>query len=360
MKKSFLGSLALSFALAGATADADDLKVITWNVAGAERDAAQVAQSVTDMSAELGDFDIVVLQEVISADQVEAAANALGMTHWAISDFSPPISITNFAFASLEVAVISNMPMTAVGEWDITGAGPNGDNFPPRTSNAATLSQELPISVGLSTAPRRGFLRVDLEDGPTVYAVHWKSSRGDGCKPADLDNALQREDQARGLALDAAGAISAGRSIILAGDFNIQAPGRDARVGTTLMEDCTPSGGSCASCGVGGKDGYDDSLDILTDLAGARILSEDIKGTFISFPTNGAIDHIIVAGPGADDFGVASAPTVSGSNFHGSDHKPVFAIATGSTSPGSTSDRAKTLILEIEARLEELKSLIEQ
>ena len=95
---------------------------------------------------------------------------------------------------------------------------------------------------------------------------------------------------------------SAGRSLIVAGDFNIQAPGRVLRVGTDPGEDCAPTSGTCDGlCGPGGRDGYDDSIALLLGIDdSARLLSGELGSTYVArhFP-GGAIDHLLVAGPEA-------------------------------------------------------------
>jgi hypothetical protein len=176
--------------------------------------------------------------------------------------------------------------------------------------------------------PWRGFLRVDLANGWSVYAVHWKSSRGENCTAKDLENARQREIQAEGLAEDATQALAAGRTVIVAGDFNIQAPGRVARVGTDPKVDCAPSDGRCEGiCGEGGLDGYDDSIALLLAIdPSARLLSGALDSTYIlrHYP-GGAIDHLLVAGPGAHGFTEAQVPPVNGERWLGSDHRAVYA-----------------------------------
>ncbi|ETX12922.1 hypothetical protein OCH239_15400 [Roseivivax halodurans JCM 10272] len=233
------------------TAAAQDLSVITWNIGGAERDAEAVATSAAAMLDEVGPADILILQEVIDSAQVEAVADATGLGHWVISDFSPPEDVTNTPFASLEVAILSATPIVSAAEWDITGPAANGDNFPPRPSSTSVLTEELAIGIGLNTAPARGFLRASVESGPVVCAGHWKSSRGQSCNAEDLGNALQREDQARGLASDALSFVEGGQTVIIGGDFNIRAPGRALRVGTSLQEDCMPTGSCEGVCGAG-------------------------------------------------------------------------------------------------------------
>ena len=279
MIRQFVTTIILACSVAAP--NADELKVITWNVAGAERDADAIAESVQTMLAEVGPADILILQEVTAQEQVQAISDFVGMPHWVISDFSPPESITNNPFASLEVAIVSSEPLARAAEWDVTGQAPKGDNFPPRPSSAGTLTEELEIKIGLEASPRRGFLRAEISGGPVVYAVHWKSSRGEWCNNEDLGNALQREDQARGLAEDAAQLLDDGHNLIIGGDFNIQAPGRALRVGTTLQEDCNPQGTCSGVCGAGDLDGYDDSLSVLLDLPSAEILSADLDATFV-------------------------------------------------------------------------------
>ena len=121
--------------------------------------------------------------------------------------------------------------------------------------------------------------------------------------------------------------LSAGRSLIVAGDFNIQAPGRVLRVGTDPLEDCAPTSGTCDGlCGPGGRDGYDDSITRLLGIdESARLLSGALGSTYVArhFP-GGAIDHLLVAGPEAEGFGEASTPPVSGRRWQGSDHRPVL------------------------------------
>ncbi|MCF7993383.1 MAG: endonuclease/exonuclease/phosphatase family protein [Chromatiaceae bacterium] len=207
---------------------ADGLRLMTWNVEGGEQPPNVIAGRVAQALAEVGAVDVLVLQEVVAEEQVRAAAEAGGFAHWAMSDFSPPMRITDAWWKSLEVAILSRVPIESAAEWDLTGRKPTGDGHPPRSSAAGVPSRELRVDVDTGDpAPSRGFLRADLENGLSVYAVHWKSSRGEDCTADDRENARRREVQAAGLAADAAGVLAAGRSLVVAGDFNIQAPGRD-------------------------------------------------------------------------------------------------------------------------------------
>ncbi|MGD8275763.1 MAG: endonuclease/exonuclease/phosphatase family protein, partial [Thiohalocapsa sp.] len=330
---------------------------------GGQADAATLGDRARLTKESVGPVDVLVLEEVISEEQVEAVADAMGLDHYAISDFSPPPEITGAWFASLEVAVISRLPIEGAAEWDTTGREPFGDTFGPRLSTEGIEPELLVLDVEFGeTRPSRGFLRVDLEGGWSVYAVHWKSSRGESCNAADLDNARQREDQAAGLLLDATRVLQDGRNVIVAGDYNIQAPGRVLRVGTDVGEDCVPMGSCEGVCGPEGKDGYDDSIHrLLTVNSSARLLSEALDETFVarSFP-GGAIDHILVAGTMAEAFDAATTPSFSGELYFGSDHRPVLAtVMLGGEEEEGPEERIRRLIGEIRDRLSDIEGMLE-
>lgn len=336
---------------------------MTWNIFGGEQSAAALEANARAAAEDLGPLDVVAVQEVISEEQVAAIARGLGLEHWVISDFSPPVDITGAWFRSLEVAVISRLPLTAAAEWDTTGREPHGDDFPPRVSDEAVPVEETPINITFGEeVPSRGFLRADLGDTWSVYTGHWKSSRGESCNAADLANAQQREDQARGFAQDMARVIQTGRTVVVAGDYNIQAPGRALRVGTDPEVDCQPAGSCDGVCGVNAEDGYDDSMHLLlsADLS-TRLLSAELDETFIeSFFPGGAIDHLLVAGELAPDFEMASTPSVEGNRFFGSDHRPVLAtVSVGPTEPETNETRLRELLSEIMDRLVEMEALLE-
>ena len=326
MKSSMIlfAAIVLWTGLVAGPATAEAPKVVTWNINGGEQDEDILAGHALDMMLDIGDFDIIVLQEVISLEQVARIAEKIGFEHWAISDFSPPVEITEKWFASLEVAVLSRTPFVKVSEWDTTGKLPNGDAYDPRSSDPDVPTESLDLGLTISDAerPSRGFLRVDFADGLSVYATHWKSS-GNANGDDDLENAAKRENNARGIAKDASDLLASGRSILVAGNFNIQPIGKHVRVGTDVTVDCTPSLGNCGS---GGLDGYDDSMKIVSDIGnGFRLLSADIAPTYLAGDFGpGAIDHIFVAGPLAPDSAVASTISIAEDRYFGSDHAPVF------------------------------------
>ncbi len=153
--------------------------------------------------------------------------------------------------------------------------------------------------------------------------------------------------------------LGTGGSVIVGGDFNIQAPGRVPRVGSDPLMDCAPEGSCDGVCGPDAADGYDDSISILLGgLDGARLLRRTCRRPLVaaSFP-GGAIDHLLVAGPAAVSFSEATTPDVEGDDFAGSDHRPVVAVLAAPL-PGSREARARSLVEEIRTRLEELERLI--
>lgn len=333
---------------------------MAWNINAGEQFLAELEQNARNALAEVGPVDVAMLQEVISKDQVAAIARGFSLDHWAISDFSPPVDITGAWFRSLEVAVISRTSIRFAAEWDPTGRAPNGDNFPPRVSDPNVMAEKLPINVAFAEDTfDRGFLRVDLDGDLSVYAVHWKSSRGENCTAADMVNAQQREEQAMGPALDAGRVPTEGATVIVGGDFNMQAPGRSLRVGSNPKLDCAPTGRCDGLCGPDGLDGYDDSIAILFNPApNARLLSAELDNTFIArFFPGGAIDHLVVAGARAAEFELATTPSINLTSFFGSHHRPML-TQTIRDAPGTSKQaRIRAFIPEISERLGEVEAL---
>ncbi|WP_306141487.1 endonuclease/exonuclease/phosphatase family protein [Roseibium sp. MMSF_3412] len=348
--------------LAATSAFADTPQIVTWNINGGEQDKDILATNALEMMHDIGSFDVLVLQEVVSSRQVAEIADEIGFDHWAISDFSPPVETTGHWPKSLEVAIISRTPFEKIAEWDTSV-----DGYDPRASNEdwPTESLDLGLTINGSERPSRGFLRVDLADGLSVYAAHWKSSGG-AKGDDDLSNAAKRENNARGLAADASAVLQSGRSVVIAGDFNIQPIGKHVRVGSNVAEDCKPS---LNDCGAGGRDGYDDSMKILSEIGfGYRLLSAELPPTYLAGNFGpGAIDHIVVAGPLANSFPNAETVSVARNRYFGSDHSPVYAKKANQGVLNATSldtlGRAgrdaeiQRLIGEVRERLELLEQL---
>lgn len=273
-------------------------------------------------------------------------------------------------FRSLEVAIISKAPFVSVAEWDTTGNLPHGDSYDPRSSDVSVsmLSLALEITMKDQERPSRGFLRADFAGGLSVYAVHWKSSGGASGDDDPL-NAAKRENNARGVARDASDQLGQGRTVLIAGDYNIQPIGKHVRVGSDIIQDCTPSLGNC---GAGGLDGYDDSIKIVSDIGnGFRLLSQELRPTYLRGNFGpGAIDHIAVAGPMATDFSTATTISVNSDNYFGSDHSPVMtgaltnrvaATRTANADPTTAQardEKLKRLVREVRERLDAIEEMV--
>lgn len=117
----------LTFALllaVSSLAQGDGTRLMTWNIEGGKASPEEIATRVKNALAEVGPVEVLVLQEIVAEAQVQAAAEAGGFAHWAMSDFSPPVEISGVWWKSLEVAMLSRQPISAAGEWDISGRKP--------------------------------------------------------------------------------------------------------------------------------------------------------------------------------------------------------------------------------------------
>lgn len=317
MNHAFIGRsllLGLAAALIAAPAIADDVRVVTWNFHEGFT-VEGVAPRRTTL-AEVGSRlrpDVLILQEVVSADVVRAAAEAFGLTgyHIACSDFS---QADEPDFGHFEVAVISKYPITQVVEYDAT----------PDNDTAAGDPTELPIlpevKLGWKTpedvAGLRGFLWVRIDALQlTVAAVHLKSSRGsDG--EEDRANAEKREFVAAAVAESVAQdqRLFPKYTALVAGDFNVGHS--DRKNGVDPARDAYDLSGLA--------DGYDETHALLRDgLVGVRmrnLVAGQTESTFPAFRST-PIDNIYVLGPGAEQFDPA---TLENDTF-GSDHRPVWA-----------------------------------
>lgn len=80
-----IGTMLLAVGLAtglATAAEADELKVMTWNISGGEQSLAELEDNARALVEQLGPIDIAVIDEVIESDQVEAIANGLRLDHW--------------------------------------------------------------------------------------------------------------------------------------------------------------------------------------------------------------------------------------------------------------------------------------
>lgn len=364
----------------------------TWNV-GAAWDAAIESRALRFAAAAAAvGADVYVLQEVTSLAGAETIARHLGMTepYVVVSDFAATQDQQDDTgkanvFFHLEVAVVSSVPILSATELEFDGqdqAGPvaNRDTIGLNRSRLfvpGTIFDRISPATKRALPFGRGALRVELEGGTVIYAVHAKSDFNGFCAEiqttedllrrierksdtesgvpasdietisaarATLEKILVAEEQASfslewpanaekreamfGAVANAAQRdVADGKTVLVMGDYNI-AP-NDPRSGTKLDEDCNPSRmcfSPVADSICQGKDGLDESHFILSSGVGGTPamkaltanLTETLTGTFSS-----AIDHIYVAGAKADQFSAAvTFKDDSGGGF-GSDHLPV-------------------------------------
>jgi hypothetical protein len=239
---------------------------------------------------------------------------------------------------AIEAAIISKVPITKAIELDASVDG-HHEVFTHNGVVAGLVSEKKLSSEGIKgfgdplKGTDRGTIRVDLENGLTIFPLHLKSDYSPLCQdlqkaietfeksgvavPAQarefydkgfaaatkerVDNAKKRERVMAATVQHADAAVQEGRIVVLAGDWNTSfEPGK---VGSKVS-DCTLGNFSCnkmpfpASACVGG-DGYDDTLGILEEgLVGTtkwRVLSRGLGRTYDDLAFGDfAIDHIAV------------------------------------------------------------------
>lgn len=338
-------------------------KIVAWNA------SPQLQESVQDRRRDLKRLnddlqpDVLVLVEVAGREEAKILASSLGWPeyHMAVSDWAKMRTSVYFA---LETAVISKLPIEQVIEFD---PRPDGTHAVVDHSGA-----ELPVPVSEEQADTSGIsginqlagtdrvtMRVDLENGLTVFPVHLKSNRNSICGLADdlnkdlrklglpentgipamlangfeaatkenVSNAMKRERVIAAVKLAADQAVEEGRDVLIAGDFNTSF--EEGKVGTSF-DDCTLQDFTCektpfqaAACSDG--DGYDDTFAILTEsLVGDTkwtVLTSDLGRTYDDEAfADRAIDHLAVpAGQSAKFQATSKADDV-----FGSDHFPIY------------------------------------
>jgi endonuclease/exonuclease/phosphatase family metal-dependent hydrolase len=360
-------TLLLSYATLLATSSwAADVKIVSWNVAASPYEKVLARASDYKKMADTLSPDVIVLIELTGRPDIKAIAEAIGWpTYYAtVSDGQVQGEEIH---ASLEVGVLSKIPITSVIEFDpkleghinqvFTNSKPDGDNSIPVT--------EMPLKgidmMGLA-ATDRGTLRVDLANGLTVFPVHLKSNSNDACfaaddaikalkklglspvpalqtvldngsdvkAKADQDNAFKRERVIAATKTVADQAIADGRTVLIAGDWNTSfEPGKFGQ----SFDDCFLAAFSCAKASFPASactgDGFDDTFAIMTvPLVGRQkwsMLTKDLGRTFKETEfADKAIDHMTVPTPQASAF---AAPKVGPDTF-GSDHFPIFTVWT--------------------------------
>ncbi|NEI19779.1 hypothetical protein GUK30_10175 [Rhizobium leguminosarum] len=355
-----------SIALLATNAFAADIKIASWNVAASSYEKVLARASDYKAMADNLQPDVIVLIELTGRPDIKAIAEAIGWPTYyaAVSDGQLQGDEIHM---SLEVGVLSKIPITSVIEYDpkpeahtnlvFTNSAPDGDSSIP--------VKELPLKgiekMGVATTDR-GTLRVDLANGLTLFPVHLKSNSNDACfaasdaisglkklglppvpalqsvidngsdvkAKADKDNAFKRERVIAATKTVADQAVTDARTVLIAGDWNTSfEPGKFGQ----SLDDCQLAAFSCskspfpASACAG--DGFDDTFAIMTvPLSGTQkwmMLTKDLGRTFKDTEfADKAIDHMTVPVAQAASF---TAPKVAPDTY-GSDHFPIFTIWT--------------------------------
>lgn len=357
--------VALSCALLAGPALAQT-KIVVWNAQASLDERTLNRLDDFKAFAETTDPDVIVLIEMSGEASVEHFVGTLDWdeAYYVSSDLS---ELSTNVFFALEMAVISKRPIKQVIEYDTSVDGVHAV----RTKSGDVLnivkeelltSDKIPVFGQPLSKRDRGTIRVDLDNGLSLFPVHLKSNRVGVCSdPRDalrtikangfdlseallaqlegaystgfpkataghLSNAEQRERVMAAVARVAQDAIDDGRHAVILGDFNTSyEPGKKG----DLPSDCTLSDFSCAkapfpeeAC-VGG-DGYDDTLSILEKGYAAEakwsVLSEGLPRTYDDTAfADAAIDHIAVPISSTSRFSKA----VRVDQLFGSDHYPV-------------------------------------
>lgn len=368
--KNILAAFAFLF-LCITSAQAQGLRIIAWNAS--PESSETVEDRISDLTRLNADLqpDVLVLIEVTDFEAVKKLAMGLGWPKYqiAMSDWARH---STSGFFTLETAIITKVPIERIVEVD---ASPDGTAIPVDEKGNELTSIPV-VEVQLNTdgisgvspvrSTDRGTLRVDLENGLSLFPVHLKSSRNGSCSAAaglestlrrlgfqttpagqalinhaenalasgfeaatreTLSSAVKRERVIAAVKLVAEEAMQEERRVVILGDFNTGLePGKAGKV----FADCTLSDFSCAKMpfpenACTGGDGFDDTLAILTEkLVGSekwKLLSENLGRTFEDTDfADKAIDHIAVPESQQSFFSEAQ----KGSDTYGSDHFPVF------------------------------------
>jgi endonuclease/exonuclease/phosphatase family metal-dependent hydrolase len=360
------GSLIIAASAVPGSAWSADVKIASWNVAASPYEKVLTRTSDYKSMADTLSPDVIVMVELTGREDMKAIAEAIGWPTYyaAVSDWQVQGSEIH---ASLEVGVLSKIPIVSVIEYDpkpegrinkvFTASQPNGDVTIP--------VKEMPLKgiekMGLA-ASDRGTMRVDLANGLTLFPVHLKSNSNDACfaasdtisnlkklglpampalqeildqgsaskAKADKDNAFKRERVIAATKSVADPAINEGRTVVIAGDWNTSfEPGKFGQ----SFDDCQLQAFSCAKAPFEASacsgDGFDDTFAILTvPLSGTEkweMLSKGLGRTFEDKAfADKAIDHIAVPIAKASEF---RGPEVAAGTF-GSDHFPIATVWT--------------------------------
>lgn len=356
-------SVCLAFLLGVAAARAEVVRIVSWNAKptlyeGLEDRLTELRKLADELKP-----DVLVLVEVTGEIEAKMIAGALGwpeyhgiVTNWARLSTQPSFAI--------EAAVISKVPIIGAIEFDPKVDG-HHEVFSHKGTVPGLVSEKELSSRGISgfgdplARTDRGTIRVDLDNGLTIFPVHLKSDYSPLCQdlgkaietfeksglavpPAArefyekgfaaatkerVSNATKRERVLAAVVREGSAAAEQRRIVVIAGDMNTTF---EAGKFGTKVADCTLSDFSCApapfpASACQGGDGYDDTLGILEEgLVGStkwRVLSRGLGRTYDDTAFGDfAIDHIAVPIASAAKFSAAQKAATA----YGSDHFPIW------------------------------------
>lgn len=313
--------------------------------------------------------DVLVMTELVGRVEADIIAEGLGWdnVYSYVSEWSTVSTRVHFA---LEVGVFSKYPIKSVVEYEPKPDGKlgvvihNGEETGISVSEQPISSEGTKgISEGAISASTRTTIRVDLENGLSIFPVHLKSNYNSACgnlasiqkaykklgwaselegSPVieayengsdhsvkeHLKNAIKREKVIAAVLSFANKALNEGRIPVIAGDYNTSfEPGKFG----SQFEDCELKAFTCNKAPFPANacegDGYDDTFAILMEpLVGDTqwsVLSQGLGRTYDDLKFGDyAIDHIAVPSSLRDRF--TDAKKVD--DAFGSDHFPVWSV----------------------------------
>ena len=169
-----------------------DTKVVVWNTQASLEERTEERLDDFKGFAEATDPDVIVLIEMSGEGSVESFVSQLDWDE-AYSVTSDLATLSTNVFFALEMAVVAKIPIESVVEYDTSVDG----FHPVRTKSGDVLdlvSEEQLMSDGIPhfgqtlSSRDRGTMRVDLENGLSIFPVHLKSNRVSACSapPSNL------------------------------------------------------------------------------------------------------------------------------------------------------------------------------